>query len=534
MTVLKLIATQDHLEKVAKTTNPVKGLSEFVWNSLDAEATHVSVEFDTNGLGGIQAILVKDNGCGISYDRAQADFSNLGDSWKKTARRTPNEQRAVHGKEGRGRLKFFSLAQRAIWNSTYEQGGKLWAIAIEIASGALGNCDVSHPTEHHGTETGTLVELSPLKDAFDWLLSRQAFIEFTAIFSPYILKYPDVEIYYNSQRVNPLEVISKLHDFPAKTIIGPNRTIKDVSLKVIEWNTQVEGRRIHLGGDSGIVLGSQPAHVTAPGFEFSAYAHCAFFQEMSDANLLELDDLSDPDFTHVLTHLREELGSYFRQRQAERSQGLIDELKNAGAYPYEGDPKDEVERRERQVFDIATYAVSSYSRDFKKADTSLKKMTLTFLREAIRHNPDSLSIILRAVVNLPKTRQDEFSTLLHKTELGSIIAASSLIADRVTILELLKGMVFNPKHRDTVRERGELDAVVRDNTWIFGERFHITLPEAGLTQIMDRVSDELSSKRKKTKVRKLNGGTGRADCFLGRGVPHPDASQREFIVVELK
>ena len=94
--------------------------------------------------------------------------------------------------------------------------------------------------------------------------------------------------------------------------------------------------------------------------------------------------------------------------------------------------------------------------------------------------------------------------------------------------------MFNPKHRDTVRERGELDAVVRDNTWIFGERFHITLPEAGLTQIMDRVTEELGSKRGKQKVRKAAGGIGRADCFLGRGVPHPDSDQREFIVVELK
>jgi hypothetical protein len=98
---------------------------------------------------------------------------------------------------------------------------------------------------------------------------------------------------------------------------------------------------------------------------------------MADANLLELDDLSDPDFTFVMEHIRDRLGDYFRQRQAERSRGLIEDLKSEGAYPYEGDPKDEVERRERDVFDIATYAVSSYSREFKRADTSLRKMTLT-------------------------------------------------------------------------------------------------------------------------------------------------------------
>ena len=303
---------------------------------------------------------------------------------------------------------------------------------------------------------------------------------------------------------------------------------------MIEWNSQVESRKIYLGGDSGIVLGSQSAHVPAPGFEFSAYANSGFFQEMADANLLELDDLSDPDFMFVMEHIRDRLGDYFRQRQAERSKGLIDDLKTEGAYPYEGDPKDEVERRERDVFDIATYAVSSYSREFKKADTSLRKMTLTLLREAIRHNPDALSTILRAVVNLPKVRQDEFSSLLQKTELGNIISASSLIADRVTVLQVLSSMVFSPQYRYTVKERGELDAVVRDNTWLFGERFHITMPEAGLTRVMERVAEELGSNRGTRRVRKPDGATGRIDCFLGRSVPHPDQDRREFIVVELK
>ncbi len=121
-----------------------------------------------------------------------------------------------------------------------------------------------------------------------------------------------------------------------------------------------------------------------------------------------------------------------------------------------------------------------------------------------------------------------------KTELGNIISASSLIADRVTTLEVLKGMVFDPHHRTTIKERGELDALVRDNTWIFGEHFHITMSEAGLTRVMERVSEELGSARKKGSVRKASGAVGRVDCFLGRSVPHPDPDKREFLLVELK
>jgi hypothetical protein len=235
-----------------------------------------------------------------------------------------------------------------------------------------------------------------------------------------------------------------------------------------------------------------------------------------------------------LEYIRDEVGDYFRTRQAERSSELIQDLKDAGVYPYEGDPKDEVERHERQVFDIATHAVSSYSREFKKADNPLKKITLGLLREAVSHNPESLSRILRAVFNLPRVRQDEFSDLLAKTELANIISASTLIADRVVAIKVLREIVFEPAHRRTIKERGELDVLIRDNTWIFGESFHFTMSEAGLTKIMNRVSDELALKRSKGKARKLDGRIGRIDSFMGRVVPHADRQHREFLLVELK
>jgi hypothetical protein len=256
---------------------------------------------------------------------------------------------------------------------------------------------------------------------------------------------------------------------------------------------------------------------------------------VANANLLEFEGLNDPDFAFLLEHIRDKAGDYFRTRQAERSGELIQDLKNAGIYPYEGDPKDEVERRERQVFDIATHAVSSYSRDFKKADNSLKKITLGLLREAVSHNPESVSRILRAVFNLPKVRQDQFSHLLERTELGNIIAASSLIADRIVALRVLSEIVFDPKHRQSIKERGELDVLVRDNTWIFGESFHFTMSEVGLTKVMNRVSAELALKRLKgVKGRKPDGKIGRIDSFMGRLVPHPDRQHREFLLIELK
>jgi hypothetical protein len=61
------------------------------------------------------------------------------------------------------------------------------------------------------------------------------------------------------------------------------------------------------------------------------------------------------------------------------------------------------------------------------------------------------------------------------------------------------------------------------------------MAEAGLTKIMQRVSEELSLKRGKgAKGRKPDGKIGRIDSFMGRLVPHGDENHREFLLIELK
>ena len=536
MVVLTLKAKNDHLRKVASTSDYVKALAEFVWNALDGDATKVSVDLVKNALGGLESIAICDSGTGISKPRAEHDFESLGKSWKRETHRTPLLGRAIHGKEGQGRLRFFSLAQKAHWTSVYKDGEDLRCLTIEIDADSLQTSNVSEQAPPPANaETGTTVLLAPLKNTFDWLTSEEARSEFNATFAPYVLQYPGTEIVYNGRSVDPLSIIDRQHPFGTKSIICPDGITRDISLRVIEWKAKVGSRKIYFGGESGVVLGSQAANISAPDFDFSVYAYSPFFQEVADATLLEFDGLTDPNFAAILDYTRDVVGDYFRARQAERSGELIQDLKNAGIYPYEGDPKDAVEVRERQVFDIATHAVSSYSKDFRKADNSLKKITLGLLREAVGHNPESVSRILRAVFNLPKFRQDEFSSLLGKTELGHIISASSLITNRIVALQVLREMVFDPKQRQTIKERGELDVLIKDNTWIFGENFHFTMTEAGLTKVMNRVSNELAIKRSKgAKGRKPDGKVGRVDSFMGRAVPHANPQHREFFLVELK
>lgn len=73
---------RDHFEAQTKA-NGISALSELIWNSLDADATEIHIDYRATSLGGYEYIKVKDNGHGLTYEKAQDVFSRLGGSEKK-------------------------------------------------------------------------------------------------------------------------------------------------------------------------------------------------------------------------------------------------------------------------------------------------------------------------------------------------------------------------------------------------------------------------------------------------------------------
>lgn len=98
------VAVRDDFVARQTKAKPVPALAELLWNSLDGDATEVSVEFGHDDLaGGMSKIIVYDSGDGFSRSDARALFGNLGGSWKRHIRQTKRNHRMIHGQEGRGR-----------------------------------------------------------------------------------------------------------------------------------------------------------------------------------------------------------------------------------------------------------------------------------------------------------------------------------------------------------------------------------------------------------------------------------------------
>ena len=88
----------DHLQQISQC-HPHVGIAELVWNALDADPTRVDIWLRDSPLGGVEKIVVVDDGEGIDVTRVDAAYERLGLSWKLTAK-TTKSGRPFYGQYG--------------------------------------------------------------------------------------------------------------------------------------------------------------------------------------------------------------------------------------------------------------------------------------------------------------------------------------------------------------------------------------------------------------------------------------------------
>jgi hypothetical protein len=121
---------RDHLRKLANAT-PIQAVAELIWNSVDADATRVDLEIDSDGVA-MRSVTIRDNGHGIPHTNVETLFGKLGGSWKAHGSRSKTKGRMLHGKEGKGRFKALALGRVADWTVRYQDGHKLLGYKITI------------------------------------------------------------------------------------------------------------------------------------------------------------------------------------------------------------------------------------------------------------------------------------------------------------------------------------------------------------------------------------------------------------------
>lgn len=108
-------------------------IAEYIWNSFDAKATNVNIQFEANEIGYISHFIVSDNGEGINLSTIASTFGAFLDSQKQQTFQRTSE---VRGKMGKGRFSFINFCSKAVWRTRYEkEDGAILQYDITINEG---------------------------------------------------------------------------------------------------------------------------------------------------------------------------------------------------------------------------------------------------------------------------------------------------------------------------------------------------------------------------------------------------------------
>lgn len=533
MQQIEIKVENDHIQRIT-TAKPLAAISELIWNAYDADAREVKVELEEGQLTRLGVIRVVDDGTGIPADEVEAFFQSLGGSWKKRAIKTDGG-RSIHGEKGQGRFKAFALGDRVTWVS--HRAGKKFSISGEKSDLKRFTISDTVPSGN----TGCTVEIENVVRDFE-IWSADGFAEQVRdVFALQLYEDPAFRIIYDGEEIDARDAIRDVTPYEISAITEDGHEYK-ATLDIIEWKKKVE-RKLMLCLPGRFSFHEMAPGIHARGFDFTAYLTADHFQDLANDNTEGLVELDAPSMA-LVEATKAKLREHFREREAERSRGKIQEWKEAKIYPYEGKTSDPIEINERQVFDVVALNLADYSPEFDKAPSKQQKLILQLVKAAIETGPGALPAILESVVDLPKAKQEELADLLRKTSLTAVINAAKAVTDRLEFLRALQILVFDPKSKRQLLERSQLHRIIAQETWIFGEQFNLMNDDEDLSavlrshiELLGSDSDEGTARKTPAPSAPVLDAEGKAaivDLMLSCRMPTATDEERKHLVIELK
>lgn len=527
ISTLEVNLSDDHLKRVSRAS-PSQAIEELIWNSLDADATNISVRIESNEIGN-QSIAIEDNGTGISEKQARNYLGYIGNSWK-SARSETASGRPIHGQKGEGRFKAFSLGRIVDWESVFQQDNNFHKLVISLNSDRANKFNVVKAVLSDSSKTKSIIRISELNKKvaahnFDELKNK-----LTQTFSPYLHAYPDIKILLNGYPINPNEAIKDVSEYKLEldSIVGTHE------VKIIEW-IDIKSKQLLLCKSNGTVLKelkAEPNRVRNLGYSFSAYLISDYITKLNSESSLDLIDL-DADGKDLLEAAYQKINNHFKAKKAEEHLLRLQRWKEAGIYPFEeNNDLGVIETAKREIFDIIASKVEDNLPKFASSNDKTKKFTFRLLSQALEDNPQSMQAIMIEVLNLNIEEQNEFAKLLEKTSLSHIIKSAKIVADRLDFLESLHTLVFD--YKQSLLERDQLHKILENEGWIFDEHFSLSGSEKRLEDVL-KIHLQLLGERceDESKVLINDEKQGRVDLMLSKSI-EVRPGHKDFLVVELK
>lgn len=548
MAKIQINAAQDHIAKYVKANPLILGITELIWNSLDAGANKILINTKDNGLNGFEYIDVIDDGEGCSYLQALNAFKYIGNSYKRNINKTTNGKRCLHGSEGRGRYKALSIGNLVKFFSVYidKEDNLKKEFSVILSSADLSVSDISELKicDNQDKQTGVSIRISAIEHKTT-LFNENNINLIQEIFAIYYSLYQDFSILLNGKEIDLTSKIKKV--FPEsgkKTITVPLKDGKNIelALKIIEWdfprNQKDSSKRLNLCNVDGCPLFQDNLGVGTDNLNISLYVMSDYIAKLNNENLLS--NLHE-DVKLIEKNAQDFLKQYLNIEKQEKRKQFIESLKQDNLYPYKEDEvKSSVNNAERELFDVIAVKIDECLPKFTTQEKKSKKLTFSLIKEAIATKSSKLKHILQEVCSLSNDDIEKFDKILENTSLPNIIATSNEVIDRIRFLSELRELVGGSISKK-VKERAQLHKILAKEQWIFGEQYKPGTSDMSLRNVLlahikeldrEKLNDEeLIKSIKEDDNPELN---LIPDLCLWSAIPKDSQEKREHLFIELK
>ncbi len=471
---------KDHIESLTRA-NGITAMSELIWNSLDADATEINIEYEKNKLGSLESLKIVDNGLGIDYQKAQNVFGTLGGSEKKISSTSPSG-RHYHGKEGKGRYKSLALGDLVQFTSTYKNNEALKEFTITLDRNSLSYSDFSDlkTISNKKNNSGFQVFVQNInQEIANQAIDTKNRKEIEQKFASYWINYPDFSISFNGKKLEFESLIKHTAETDFRLEVE-NFTYKFI-IKVIEWNFDIK-KKTYLCNKKGVPFKEISLGIRST-IPISIFIQSLYIEKLHRDNRIDLQEL-DENIQFAHNEAKKFARKYVRERLHQYSGEFINDLKSKGLYPYSENADGSVEEAKRQVFDIVALQVNEYLPDFENQEDKTKKFTLSLIKEALEKDSSSLRKILAEVIELPEEKRDELVEILEDTSLSSVIDTMTEIKNRLKFLNGLEELIYNKDLNKNVLERKHLHKIITNETWLFGDEYTYGVDDITLKNVL--------------------------------------------------
>lgn len=475
--------TTEGIKKHLESVIPSQALTEYIWNSLDAGATSVDVNFEKNTMDGIESIKVADNGIGIPHELLAKKFGVFLESEKITTRQNAKRiSSESHGEDGIGRLTFFKFAQNAEWETVYEQDGKKYSYTIKISVNDLIHYDSDAPKEIDGkTPTGTTASFYNINsksiDPNDQTIWEFLICEFCWR----LLLQENLRIAVQGKLLTAEENMADTASF-CPLVRGKQKS----SVRFVRWKNKLhkEYSRYYFLDSSNKERWTDFTTLNKKGDNFfhSVYLQSPFFDNFSlnqsGENQAELDLATTSPKSDWFKEIRTGIDAYLRGQRKDflkkSTKDLNEKFEKGGIWPTYNPRNSWEVAKHNHLAETVGELYNLQPNIFSSGTIEQKKIFVRLIEQLLdTSEADSLFQIIGEVLDLDQVEKTELLDVLNSSRLSSVIKTVKLVQDRYRAIEQIKMLNWNESLG--AKEVPHIQVFMEKHFWIIGEEFSMVV-----------------------------------------------------------